>query len=62
PVMLGRGNELRKVLYFSSFWNYLKGKELNNYMGYADMRFGGHIFLGLLEHIEQNQVETDKKS
>lgn len=62
PVMLGRGNELKKVLYFSSFWNYLKGKELNNYMEYADLRFGGHIFLGLLEHIEQNQVETDKKS
>ncbi|KAF0141259.1 MAG: hypothetical protein FD122_1687 [Stygiobacter sp.] len=62
PVMLGRGNELRKVIYFSSFWNYLKGKELNNYMEYADLRFGGHIFLGLLEHIEPNQEETDKKS
>jgi cell division protein FtsQ len=62
PVMLGRGNELKKVLYFSGFWNYLKGKELNNYMEYVDLRFGGHIFMGLLEHEDQNQEETDKKS
>jgi len=62
PVMLGRGNELKKVLYFSNFWNYLKGKEINNYMDYVDLRFGGHIFLGLLENIEQNQEETDIKS
>lgn len=62
PVKLGRGNELQKVLYFSSFWNYLKGKELNNYMEYVDLRYGGHIFLGLLENIEQNQEEMDKKS
>lgn len=62
PVMLGRGNELKKVLYFSSFWNYLKGKELNNYMDYVDLRYGGHIFLGLLDKIDQNQEEMDKKS
>lgn len=62
PVKIGRGNELQKVLYFSSFWNYLKGKELNKYMDYVDLRYGGHIFLGLLENIEQNQEEMDKKS
>lgn len=59
PLLLGRGNEIKKVLYFGNFWNYLKGKELNNYMEYVDLRFGGHIFLGL---IESNQEETDKKS
>jgi cell division septal protein FtsQ len=59
PVLLGRGNEMRKILYFNSFWNYLKGKELNNYMDYVDLRYSGHIFLGLNE---PNQLETDKKS
>lgn len=62
PVMLGRGNELRKILYFSNFWNFLKGKELNNYMEYVDLRYGGHIFLGLLEQSEQNQEAMEKKS
>jgi cell division septal protein FtsQ len=59
PVLLGKGNEIRKILYFSNFWNYLKGKELNNYMDYVDLRYGGHIFLGLTE---QNQEEAEKKS
>ncbi|MEW6653643.1 MAG: FtsQ-type POTRA domain-containing protein, partial [Bacteroidota bacterium] len=41
PVKLGRGNELHKVIYFSSFWHYIKGNELNNYMDYVDLRYGG---------------------
>ncbi|KAF0152685.1 MAG: hypothetical protein FD143_1001 [Ignavibacteria bacterium] len=62
PVRLGRGNELHKVIYFCSFWNYLKGKELNSYMDYVDLRYGGHIFLGILENIDQNQEKMDRKS
>lgn len=59
PVLLGRGNEVKKIFYFSNFWNYLKGKEINNYMDYVDLRYSGHIFLGLTQ---QNQEETGKKS
>lgn len=59
PVLLGKGNEIRKILYFSNFWNYLKGKELNNFMDYVDLRYSGHIFLGLTD---QTQEEAGKKS
>lgn len=59
PVNMGRGNEIKKAIYYSNFWNYLKGKELNNYLEYVDLRYSGHIFLGL---IEPNTEETEKKS
>jgi cell division protein FtsQ len=58
PIVIGRGNEIKKVLYFCNFWNSLKGKELNNYMEYVDLRYGGHIFIGINE---PNQ-EAEKKS
>ena len=59
PVIIGRGNEIRKVIYFNNFWTYLKGKEINNYMEYVDLRYGGHVYLGFTE---QNSQEGQKKS
>ena len=59
PVIIGRGNEVRKAIYFSNFWTNLKGKEINNYMEYVDLRYGGHIYLGITE---QNSEEGSKKS
>lgn len=58
PVKIGKGNEIRKVFYYCNLWNSLKGKELNNYVEYVDMRYGGHIFLGIIEPEEI----TEKKS
>ncbi|MCX7876644.1 MAG: cell division protein FtsQ/DivIB [Melioribacteraceae bacterium] len=57
-LLIGRGNEIKKVMYFNSIWNVLKDKEINNYMEYVDLRYGGHIFLGINE-INQ---EAEKKS
>lgn len=59
PVHIGRGNEIKKVVYFNSLWTYLKGKEINNYLEYVDLRYGGHVYLGLTE---QSNVEGQKKS
>lgn len=47
PVVVGRGSEIRKVVYFNSLWSYLKGKDINNYLEYVDLRYSGHIFLGV---------------
>lgn len=58
PLIIGRGNELRKILYFNTLWNSLKGKELNNFIEYIDLRYGGHIFLG----INEINKEAEKKS
>lgn len=58
PILIGRGNEIKKVLYFCNFWNSLKGKELNNYLEYVDLRYGGHIFIG----INESNQEAEKKS
>ncbi len=57
-LLVGRGNEVKRVLYFSSLWNILKGNEINKLMEYVDLRYGGHIFLGINE---LNQ-EAEKKS
>ncbi|MEK6552874.1 MAG: hypothetical protein AABZ54_05440, partial [Bacteroidota bacterium] len=59
PVIIGRGGEIRKVIYFNNFWTYLKGKEINNYMEYVDLRYGGHVYLGITE---QNSEEEQEKS
>jgi hypothetical protein len=37
----------------------LKGKELNKYMEYVDLRYNGHVYLGI---IEPGKEEETKKS
>jgi cell division septal protein FtsQ len=49
PVIVGRNNEIKKLIYFTSFWNHLKGKEINKYMEYVDLRFSGHVYFGLID-------------
>ncbi len=53
PVVLGRNNEIRKMAYFSKFWNHLKGKELNKEVDYIDLRFDKHLYLGFLDDINE---------
>jgi cell division septal protein FtsQ len=48
-VIVGRGSEVRKVIYFNDFWSYLKGKEINRHMEYVDLRYSGHIYLGIID-------------
>lgn len=55
PVILGRGDEIRKSVCFNNLWTYLKGKEINNIMKYVDLRFTGHIYLGLQESSEEGE-------
>ncbi|MDF1610880.1 cell division protein FtsQ/DivIB [Stygiobacter electus] len=57
-LLIGRENEVKRVLYFSSLWNILKGKEINNYMEYVDLRYGGHIFLGINELNQEAEKES----
>ena len=47
PVVIGRGNEIKKIIYFNSLWTYLKGKQINNFMNYIDLRYSGHVYFGL---------------
>lgn len=65
PIQIGRGNEIKKVIYFNNLWNYLKGKEINNYMEYVDLRYGGHVYLGVIDStngLVKNIDEGHKKS
>jgi cell division protein FtsQ len=48
PVVIGRGNEIRKIVYFNNLWTYLKGKQINNYMNYVDLRYSGHVYFGIM--------------
>jgi len=56
-IRLGRGNELNKIICFSHFWNYLKGKELNKYMEYVDLRYSGHVYLGIIEPGKEEEIK-----
>lgn len=47
PIKIGRGSEIRKIVYLNNLWNYLKGKEINQYLEYVDLRYGGHVYLGI---------------
>lgn len=57
PVIIGRGNEVRRTIYFNNFWSYLKGKEINNIMQYVDLRYAEHVYLG----IQETSTEGNKK-
>ncbi len=59
PVVLGRGEEIRKVVYFNRLWSYLKNKDVNSIMSYIDLRFENYIYLGLAaenEHAEDGTI------
>lgn len=65
PIKIGRGNEIKKVIYFNNLWQHLKGKEINNYMEYVDLRYSGHVYLGIIDStngLVQNLDEGHKKS
>lgn len=58
PVVIGRGNELTKIVYFNNLWSYLKGKQINNFLNYVDLRYSGHVYFGLSN---DSLVTGDKK-
>lgn len=47
PVILGRGDEARKVVYLDNLYKYLRTRQLGCLVNYADLRFKGRIYLGL---------------
>lgn len=58
PIIVGRGNEIKKVVYLSNLWNYLKGKEINNYMNYIDLRYAGHIYFGIQDSLQAGEKKS----
>ncbi|NOX16966.1 MAG: FtsQ-type POTRA domain-containing protein [Chlorobi bacterium] len=45
-VVLGRANEVRKIIYFNTLWNSISEYDLDNVIDYVDLRYQGHIYLG----------------
>ncbi len=66
PVVLGRGNEIGKIVYFNNLWTYLKGKQINNFMNYVDLRYSGHVYFGLstdsLQMDDNEKLSSEEKS
>lgn len=58
PVIIGRGNEIKKVISYHILWEHLKGKEINNIINYVDLRYNAHIYLG----IQDSLLAGEKKS
>ncbi|MBU0559064.1 MAG: cell division protein FtsQ/DivIB [Bacteroidetes bacterium] len=47
PIVVGRGNEIRKMIYFEKLWQHFAGKELNGILNYVDLRYNKLIYLGV---------------
>jgi hypothetical protein len=47
PIVIGRKNEIRKVVNFTNLWNYIKGKKVDEIIDYIDLRYRNKIFLGI---------------
>jgi len=58
PVVLGRGSEIKKIVYFNNLWTFLKGKQLNGIMNQIDLRFSGHIYLGIQEASSEGETKS----
>jgi cell division protein FtsQ len=56
PVVIGRGNEIRKMCYFKNIWDGIKGDRINNHLNYIDLRYENHVFLGFPESNEEEQI------
>jgi cell division protein FtsQ len=49
PVVIGKGNEIKKVIYFNEMWNSIKNQDIIRLLDYIDLRFYNHIYLGINE-------------
>ncbi|MCF8418195.1 MAG: FtsQ-type POTRA domain-containing protein [Melioribacteraceae bacterium] len=55
PVVVGRGNEIAKVIYFGKLWNNMKGKSINRVIEYIDLRFAQHVYLGITTEAQEDK-------
>ncbi|MFA7289748.1 MAG: cell division protein FtsQ/DivIB [Melioribacteraceae bacterium] len=46
PVLIGRGNEIKKTLYFNALYPYMNADESQN-INYVDLRFNNYMYLGI---------------
>lgn len=46
PVLIGRGNEIKKALYFNSLYPYVTNEKSQN-INYVDLRFSNYMYLGI---------------
>jgi len=62
PVVIGRGNEIKKMVHFNNLWTYLKGKQINNYLNYVDLRYSGHVYFGITNDTLQTGMNSKSSS
>ncbi len=54
PVVLGRQNEIKKILYFNSFWSKVKDNNVNEMISYADLRYNKQLLIGKINSDTSN--------
>jgi len=56
PVIIGRNNEVQKLIYFNKVWEKIRDKELNKIIDYVDLRFNERMYLKIAEgSLEQKE-------
>ena len=46
PILFGKDDEVKKTVYLSKILYHLKGKKLNGYLNYLDLRYDNLVYLG----------------
>ncbi len=59
PVIIGRNNEVKKLIYFNKVWEKIRDKELNKIIDYVDLRFNERMYLKIAEgSLEKKEQRT----
>ena len=54
PVIIGRGEEVKKIVIFQRLWDSIKGNEVNQELKYLDIRFSDKVYLGLSKDLRNS--------
>jgi cell division septal protein FtsQ len=54
PVIIGRGEEIKKVAIFQKLWDSIKGNYVNKELKYLDLRYSEKVYLGLSKALRKS--------
>lgn len=51
PIYINQDEEIEKTIYLSKIFRHMKGKQLNQYLDYIDLRYNDLVYLGFEESL-----------
>jgi cell division septal protein FtsQ len=57
PIVVGKKNEIRKIVYLNKLWTHLNGKKVNKLIKYINLEFNNMIYLGMSDDFAVDKKE-----